>query len=88
MNRHARILCGSAALALGLAGCASTGEPEFGSSVRHMAEGQKYDPSAPHKELGTLDGQTAAHAVEAYHADKKAAAAKSATPAIFVPATQ
>lgn len=87
MIRHARIFLGSAAIALGVVGCASTGEPEFGSSVRHMAEGQKYDPSAPHEELGTLDGQTAAHAIEAYHADKKAAA-KPATPAILLPATQ
>lgn len=76
-----------AAFALGLAACASTGEQEFGSSVRHMAEGQKYDPSAPHESKGVFDGEKAAKAVDGYRSDKKAAA-KPATPAIFVPTTQ
>ena len=84
MKSLVRFACGAAVLALGVAGCASTSEKEFGSSVRHMVEGQTYDPAAPNDTLGGLDGQKAAQAIEGYHGVKKAAP-KSPTSAVIVP---
>ena len=75
-----------AALGLALGGCATKGEPEFGSSARHMIEGQKYDPGAPRDAVGAVDGQKAAKAIEGYRAEKKSG--KSQSSAILVPATQ
>ena len=90
MTDRIAVLCGAAALALTLAGCASNREPEFGSSVRHLVEGQTYDPAAPRPELGAVDGRTAARAVDAYHGEGKPAAkgAKTSTPSILLPTTQ
>lgn len=77
----------AALIVASLAGCASSGEKEFGSSVRHMVEGQTYDPSAPRDTVGTLDGRKAAQAIDAYHAEKKAAKG-SAAPALTLPVSQ
>lgn len=78
-----------AAVALGaaLGGCASPGEPEFGSSVRHMVIGQTYDPSAPHDTVGSVDGHKATRAVESYRADRKPAKSQGPS-AILIPAAQ
>jgi hypothetical protein len=86
MTHRIAVLCGAATLAVTLAGCAGNRE-EFGSSVRHMVEGQTYDPAAPRPELGAVDGRKAAQAVDAYLDPKPAAkAAKtSGGPAIFAP---
>lgn len=83
MKTFVRPLCG-ALLVLGLAGCASDGEREFGSSVRHMITGQKDDPSAPSPERSATDGAKAANAVDAYRTPKKDPGAK-VTPAILMP---
>lgn len=86
-NHRIAVRCGAAALALVLAGCGSN--REFGSSVRHMVEGQTYDPAAPRPELGAVDGRKAASAVEAYHQGKPAKAGKAAAaPSILMPTTQ
>ena len=86
MKSLVRTVCGITALTLGMAGCATRGEPEFGSSVRHMVEGQTYDPAAPRDTVGELDGQKAARAVEGYHAGTKAAAKPPS--AVLMPTTQ
>lgn len=83
--RHA---CGAVVLSLCLAGCATKGEPEFGSSVRHMIEGQIYDPAAPSSAMGALDGQKAAQAVRGYHAEKKAAGKAPTSSAVIIPTSQ
>lgn len=83
-----KVACGATVLALVLAGCASTGEREFGSSVRHMVEGQTYDPAAPRPGVAGVDGHKAAQAVEAYRAGKKPAAKQSAIPSVLVPTSQ
>jgi len=84
--RHA---CGAAVLSLCLAGCATNkGEQEFGSSVRHMIEGQIYDPAAPSSAMGALDGQKAAQAVKGYHAEKKAAGKAPTSSAVIIPTSQ
>jgi hypothetical protein len=70
MSKHIRTAA-AVAIALTLSGCATRAEPEFGSSVRHMVQGQKYDPSAPRDEVAGFDGQKAVKAVEGYRADKK-----------------
>jgi hypothetical protein len=75
-------------LIVGLAGCATKGEPEFGSSVRHMIEGQIYDPAAPSSAMGALDGQKAAQAVKGYHAEKKAAGKAPTSSAVIIPTSQ
>ncbi|HUR42293.1 MAG TPA: hypothetical protein VM240_14095 [Verrucomicrobiae bacterium] len=76
------------ALMILLASCASRREPEFGNSVRTMIREQTYDPSAPTGPLvGGLDGQKAALALDAYHAEKKPPA-KSTGTALLVPTPQ
>lgn len=89
-TKRIAVLCGAAALVLTLAGCASPREPEFGSSVRHLVEGQTYDPAAPRPELGAVDGRTGARAVDAYHEGKAAAKTGKASglPSILMPTTQ
>lgn len=69
-------------IALALGGCASDG-PEFGDAVRNMAQGQQYDPSAPHEGNEGVDGQKAGRAIEAYRAPKQQPGSK-ATPAILM----
>ena len=88
MKGLVRFACSAALLGLGVAGCASDREREFGSSVRHMVEGQTYDPSAPHDTMGGLDGQKAAQAMEGYHGAKKAATPRTPTSAVIVPTSQ
>jgi hypothetical protein len=89
MKSHVRYACGAAVLALGLAGCASNSEPEFGSSVRHMVKGQIHDPSAPVYGTVGLDGQKATQALDTYHGTaKKPAAKSSAATAVMVPTSQ
>ena len=83
--RHA---CGAVVLIVGLTGCATKGEPEFGSSVRHMIEGQIYDPAAPNSAMGALDGQKAAQAVKGYHAEKKDAGKAPTSSAVIIPTSQ
>ena len=86
MNSTLKAVCSAAALTLLLAGCATDREPEFGSSVRHMVTGQTYDPATPRAEIGTVDGQKAAQAVDAYRAEKKASGkGKSSSPSILIP---
>lgn len=86
MKRFLKAACGAAALTLLLAGCATDREPEFGSSVRHMVAGQTYDPAAPRAEMGAVDGQKAAQAVDAYHAEKKGSTkGKSSSSSILIP---
>lgn len=85
MSNSVRIMAGVLGLTLVLASCAS-GEREFGSSVRHMVEGQTYDPAAPKQDTGPLDAHKAAQAVDAYRAEKKPAA--KSTTSILVPTTQ
>lgn len=61
-------------LVLTAAGCATPGEPEFGSSVRHMVSGQTFDPDAGKRAPGHvsgLDGMKAGAAVKAYREEKK-----------------
>lgn len=85
MKSLVRFACGAAVVVLlGVAGCASSGEREFGSSVRHMVTGQTYDPSAPHDTASGLDGQKAVQAVEGYYGAKKAAP-KAQGSAVIVP---
>lgn len=86
MNNPVRLMAVAVALTVLLAGCASNGEREFGSSVRHMVEGQTYDPAAPKQETGALDAHKAAQAIDAYRAEKKPAA--KSTTSILVPTTQ
>jgi hypothetical protein len=87
MSQHIRI--GAAvALAVVLCGCATRGEPEFGSSVRHMVQGQKFDPSAPTDEVGGVDGHKAAKAIEGYRADKKAAGKSAPVIPVAMPTSQ
>ena len=77
----------SAALALLVTGCATTGEPEFGSSVRHMIVGQTFDPDAGKRAPGQvsgLDGAKAGAAVKAYKADKAEGAGQQQPMEIFV----
>jgi hypothetical protein len=76
-----------AVLALGLAGCATDSEPEFGSSVRHMIIGQGYDPGAPRDEVGAADGAKTVKAIEAYQAGKKPAT-KNPAAALIMPTAQ
>lgn len=73
-----------AASALSLAGCAT--EPELGDSVRHMVEGQKYNPQAPQPGTQGFDGQAAAKAVDAYRSGTRPAA-KTPTPTILLPSS-
>lgn len=71
-----------------LSSCTSKRDPEFGNSVRSMIREQTYDPSAPSGPLvGSLDGQKAAQAIDAYHTEKKPAAKSSGT-ALLVPTSQ
>lgn len=79
----------AAALVLALSACATRGEQEFGSSVRHMVSGQKADPGAPREDMTAVDGQRTTKAVENYRADKKPAA-KSAPviPTLAMPTSQ
>jgi hypothetical protein len=56
----------------GLGACATKGEPEFGSSVRHMITGQSYNPAAPvNSAANAADGEKAGLAVKAYRSEKK-----------------
>jgi len=72
-------------LAIGLTGCTTTGEQEFGSSVRHMIIGQTYDPAAPASDLAApVDGEKAGLAVKAYRAEKKGGDS-GASSALIVP---
>lgn len=76
-----------AAVLASLPGCATRGEPEFGSSVRHMVTGQTFNPAAPTDTIGGVDGQKAAQAVTTYRAGKdKGAAAPS--PMVLMPTQQ
>jgi hypothetical protein len=56
----------------GLGACATKGEPEFGSSVRHMVIGQSYNPAAPvSSAVAATDGEKAGLSVKAYRSEKK-----------------
>ena len=70
-------------LVVALAGCAND-RPRLGDAVRDMAEGQAYDPTAPHDDAGGYDGQKAARALETYRAPRQATT-KNATPAVVFP---
>ena len=57
----------------GLGACATEGEPEYGSSVRHMISGQTYNPAAPATNaVSTTDGERAGTAVKVYRTDRRA----------------
>ena len=82
-----RFACLVALGAVTLAGCASTGEQEFGSSVRHMMTGQSYNPAAPaNNAVGGTDGEKAGIAVKEYRADKKQTG--SAASVLVLPVSQ
>lgn len=86
---HIMRAAAAATLGLVLSSCATEREPEFGSSVRHMIAGQKFDPAAPRDEVGTVDGQKAAKAVEGYRADKKPAGKTTPViPTLSLPTSQ
>lgn len=83
-----RIGCSAVALALliALTGCATRGEQEFGSSVRHMIIGQTYNPAAPASDqAAAVDGEKAGLAVKAYRAEKKAGDSAGPSSALIVP---
>ena len=83
-----RIVCSAAALVLlmGLPGCATRGEQEFGSSVRHMIIGQTYNPAAPASDqAAAVDGEKAGLAVKAYRAEKKGGDSATPSSALIVP---
>jgi hypothetical protein len=80
MKTSIRYACAAALVAGGLAGCATEAEREFGSSVRHMITGQKFDPAAPTDTMGAVSAQKAADAVGAYHDGKKVAPAPTPKP--------
>lgn len=86
MNAHSLIfrrLVAVASVAV-LAGCASTREPEFGSSVRHMVQGQEFDPAPASEVMGAVDGEKASMAVKAYRTETKSGEGM-ATPALILP---
>jgi len=79
----------SVALAVGvLAACASNGEPEFGSSVRHMITGSAANPAAPVSTAqAPMDGERAGVAVKDYRTPKTGTA-PSAASALVIPINQ
>jgi hypothetical protein len=75
-------------LCSGLTSCATEREPEFGSSVRHMMTGQKYDPAAPAPTTSGVDGQKAAQAVTTYRSGKEKDGGAAGTPMVLLPTQQ